>query len=247
MNLNKWRQFIGFAAVGSGLALFSSPCFSGECTNTPYEPGSAALVHSYADKGESSDKYFSIGLNGNEYLALDQEHKPLPPEELAALIKMNEKFNTAKYIRLDWSFSKRGAAPYANKLENLLGKPVVGYSGPTWWYSDGVLISSNSNAGFLDNLTSENVAECVTADGKYHKAKECKAVLAAHSKLQPVFSNVHFVLTCDQIKELTQKSDKGDRAASTKLFDYYAFVDRNAELEKRYYIRAIADIWLSDP
>lgn len=247
MNTYKWCQPICLAAAVLGIVLFSSPSSSGECKNAPYPPGSAALVHSYADKGESQDKYFSIGLNGNEYLALGQEHKPLPPEDLADLIRKNEKFKTAKYIRLDWSFSKRGAAPYANKLEKLLGKPVIGYSGPTWWYPDGVLISSHSDAGSLENLTPENVAECVTADGNYHEAKECKAVLAAHTKMQPIFSNVHFILTCEQLMELTQQSDKGDRGASTKLFNYYAFVDRNAELEKRYYIRAISDIWLSDP
>ena len=247
MNKYKRCQSIGVMAAVLGVVLYSSPSFSGECRNIPYTPGSAALVHSYADKGESLDKYFSIGLNGNEYLALGQEHKPMPPEELAELIKKNEKFKIAKYIRLDWSFSKRGAAPYADKLEKLLGKPVLGYSGPTWWYSDGVLISSHSDSGFPESLTTENVAECVTADGNYHEAKECKAVLAAHSKMQPIFSNIHFILTCDQIKELTKKSDKGDRAASTRLFDYYAFVDRNAELEKRYYIRAISDLWLSDP
>ncbi len=247
MNKFTRRQNIGVAAVFLGVALYSSSSFSAECRNIPYTPGSAELIHAYADKGQSRDEYFSIGLIGNEYLALGHEYKLMPPEELAELIKQNEKFKVAKYIRLDWSFSKRGASPYANKLEKILGKPVLGYSGPIWWYPNGVLISSHSDSGFPESLNIENVAECTTADGYYHQAKECKAVLAAHSQMQPIFSNVHFILTCDQISELTVQSDKGDRAASTKLFRYYAFVDRNAELEKRYYIRAISDLWLSDP
>ncbi len=225
------------AALSAAVA-FAYPSISAECSTSAYEPGSAAALRSFAGATKTNFKIFSVGAVGNENIVFSQDLTPIPVQDLAREIGADPKFGASRLVLLEWSFSSRGAASYATQLKAILGKPVFGFSGPIWIYSDGAVISARTSSGAFENLTEKSVSECADHNGEYHTGRTCEELFAKHKGLRHVFSNVGFSLSCRQIKSLQALSDRGDRNASFRLLNYYSFVDRNDALEGKYRLRA---------
>jgi len=85
----------------------------------------------YVDKGMISDRAITVGAHGNEYYAVDSNHKELPPEKLAQLVKeVKKESGEPKYkpgmpvilqICCVAEAAKPGSEPYAQKVANALG------------------------------------------------------------------------------------------------------------------------------
>ncbi len=230
--LRSWAWLIGAAAL-SAAALGAGRGVAGECHAVVPDPHGAAMAGRFADANVDNPSIFSIGANGNEYMTLSSAIEPTSARELAGAIERDPRYAAAKSVLLEWSFSTRGTAPLAHELQQILGKPVIGFSGPLWLYSDGAAISGRSDSG-LTELTQGDVAQCVDHEGRYHVGADCEALLASHKGMAHIFSNMLFAQNCAQIDRLEQYSRQGLREASLRLFYYYAFVDRDAGLERKY-------------
>src|SRR5216683_2697482 len=124
-NLLIGRRTIDAFMTLSAFALFVSPSVSAECTNSIYDSHLAAMLYSYANASHDNSTYYSISGIGNEKVLLSPDLKPLSAQTLAGKIKGDPRFKVAKFVVLDWAFSRRGSAPYATQLEASLGKPVL--------------------------------------------------------------------------------------------------------------------------
>lgn len=223
---------IGAAAL-SAAGLGAGPGVAGECHTVVADPHAAAAAGRFADANVDNPALFSVAANGNEYMMLSPAIEPMSARDLAGAIMHDPKYAAARSVLLEWSFSTRGTAPLAHELQQILGKPVIGFTGPLWLYSDGAAISGRSDSG-LTELTQGDVGQCVDHEGRYHVGADCEALLASHKGMAHVFSNMLFAKNCAQIASLEQYSRQGDREASLRLFYYYTFVDRNAGLERKY-------------
>jgi len=230
--LRSWVWLIGAAAL-SAAGLGAGPGVAGGCHAVVPDPHGAATARRFADANVDNPAIFSVGANGNEYMMLSPAIEPTSARDLAGEIRRDPKYAAAKSVLLEWSFSTRGTAPLAHELQQILGKPVIGFSGPLWLYSDGAAISGRSDSGLTD-LTQGDVGECVDHEGRYHVGADCAALLASHKGMAHIFTNMLFARDCDQIARLEQYSRQGDHEASLRLFYYYALVDRDAGLERKY-------------
>lgn len=243
--LQFWRVTrVIFLSLWLGLSLTSIAL--AECTDTHNSPEILSQLRSYVGASGNGDQDLIISLIGNEDMALNSNDKPLPADSLASLILKNPNINNIKRVVLAWPYSSRHEAPYAHKLEKLVGRPVVGFSGPLWWYPNGVVIGSSLDSEAMYGSTLANVTQCIQRDWRYH-TDYCKSLFVLYNDRPTLFGNIKFKLSCDQIKNLEGLSDLGDKSASSKLFKYYAFVERNDAQEKKYSARASDDLWLSYP
>lgn len=178
----------------------------------------AALLSAYAQRTVDDPESFSIAGVGNHLSLLDQDQNPISAKELAASIQASPHYKQIKRVILIWSYSKYDNAPYARELERIVKKPVLGFSGPVWWYPDGSAFASKAEMANMQGPNKTNVAECLTSDGKYHRRDECIKYLDRVKSAEGIFGNFSLTLTCDQIAHLEPLAKQGDPNANMKLF-----------------------------
>lgn len=197
----------------------------------------AMLLDGYIKKSVTDDESYSVAGIGNHAYLFNHKMDPVLPEDLAALLKNDPKVKRAKRIVLAWPYSTWGNADYARTLEKRLGKPVVGFSGPVWWYPDGSAIASNPKLSRSEGPDETNVAECLNRLGKYYSGRECKALVANQSG-KPIFANIAFVLNCEQVNTLAVKAQANDAAANFRLYLHNFFVNIDTRQAPEYLARA---------
>jgi len=229
--LDKTIRIVITSLLGVSIsAIADDSCF----VSADQKNNAAKLLHSYVTKTGDDPDSFTIAGIGNHAFLLDQALDPLSPEEVAALVKNSSKADKAKRIILAWPYSTWGNAHFAHALEKILKKPVLGFTGPVWWYPDGSGFASQAEQATLKGPNVSNVAQCITRDGKYHERSECVNFLKAQSAEAGIFANNTFVLSCDEIRQLEPLALNGDPTANMKLYFFNFFVNIDSDKSAKY-------------
>ncbi|MGE0666807.1 MAG: hypothetical protein AB7O49_09650 [Sphingomonadales bacterium] len=224
-------------AVASAVLVVSAPAFARQCRDLPVPERVQAALFGYVAKNGTSEDAYTVAAMGNEHILLGTDLKPMSADALAAVIKGDPKFNSVDRVVLEWPYSSRGDAPFARELEALLGKPVIGYPGPVWWYADGTMIAARGGNGTEAGPEAMDVIGCAASDGALLEGAACQTVFATHRTQSKYFANAPYDLSCDQISRFEILSDEGDPKATLRLLQYHRFVNRDDDAEKRYLSR----------
>ncbi len=203
------------------------------CPST-IQKNASALLHSYAKKSVDDPNAFTVAGIGNHAYLLDQSLNPVSPEEMAAMVKKSPKADRAKRIVLVWPYSTWGNAPFAHALEKILKKPVLGFTGPLWWYPDGSAFASQAEQATMQAPNEFNVAQCIAPDGKYHERSKCVKLLKGHASASGILANSAFVLSCDEVRKLEPLAQQGDSVANMKLYFFNYFVNIDQDKSSKY-------------
>lgn len=225
---------------------FGDLAFATECTSPDAVPPRNSVLYRYVNAAGETDENFVIAAVGNEYVALDEDLKPIDPEELAKLVLNDPTYSKVERVRLEWPYSTRGTAPFAKALQALVKKPVVGYPGAVWWYADGVMISSSKLNGAAGKPTPVDAGECAASDGLLQPRDKCAAIASGHAKVDAIFSNMTFDLDCKELALLALRAEQGEREARRRLFNYYMFVNRDDGKARSYFEPSFVESWLYD-
>ena len=208
-----------------------------ECSTQLHSPD-PSLLGSYVQKNGNTPDIYSVAGIGNHAYFFDPDFQLISPHGLAEMISKDSQSKSAKMILLAWPYSAWGTYSYAARLQSELHKPVVGFEGPLWWYPDGTAISSTATRTDLGGPDARNVAECISSDGRYHHADECKTLLALHDNKKAIFSNARFVLNCDQWQDVAHRADQGDPNANMQLYLFNFFVNIDGGKAAQYLAKA---------
>jgi hypothetical protein len=208
------------------------------------KPGNGVeLLRAYSEKNGNTPDIFSVAAMGNQNFMLDEDYLPETPQEAATLIQNAPAYATATRVLLVWPYSTMGGT-FAPALQALLHKPVIGFSGPLWWYPDGTAIATDPTKSTDRMPSAANVSECLTGDGKYHTGAACVAIVKKHHADKAVFGNVAFQLSCDEIQTLGTQAQKADAEANLRLYFFHYFVNVDYSSAIKYLSRAAS---LGDP
>lgn len=192
--------------------------------------GDAKRLYTYTTRNGTDEATYSIASIGNHTVALTGKLGVITPQDLAHTILADPKSDNAERIVLIWPYSGWDKATFANALEKLVHKPVIGFPGPVWWYPDGTAISTYAEQSTMAGPNKDNIASCVSKEGKYLEEDECKELFQDLKDEKPIFGNVKFILNCDEIRDLEPRAENNEPEANLRLYFLHMFV--NIEPEK---------------
>ena len=200
----------------------------------PEKQNASILLHTYADKTGDDPESFSVHAVGNYEFPLDASLEPMTTQDLVDLINGTKGADKIKRIILLWPYSNWGSAAFAKRLAKIVKKPVLGFSGPAWWFPDGSIFAAQAEKASIAGPNEANVSECVSRDGKFHEREECIPLLKTHISDSGVFGNEEFVLSCDEQVSLAKQAQLGNAGANLKLYFFNAFVNVDRDRASEY-------------